>query len=130
MDEEEKRKAIVEYSYLQARLEAFLKEREEVLQEIEEIEDTIDSIEECKKDIDSLFSIGGGVYCKGVMGEEKFLVNVGAGVFLELDKNGAREILERKREILEKAVERINKEIESIVSKQEKIAEKLRVDNV
>jgi prefoldin alpha subunit len=126
MNEEEKKKAIVEYSYLQARLEAFLKEREEMLEKIEEIEDTINSIEECKKDDALFFSVGSGVYCKGIVNEEKLIVNVGAGVLLELSKNEAIEILNKRKEILKNAAEEINKEIANIISRQERIAEKIK----
>ena len=122
MNEEEKKKAIAEYANLQIRLEAFAKERDEILEKIEEIEDTISSVEEVKENLDSLFPIGSGVYCEGKVNEEKFLVNIGAGILLKLNKKEAVEILRRRIEILKKAIEEINKEMSNIISQQEKIA--------
>ena len=124
--EEKEREAIIQYSHLQAKLEALLKEREEILEKIEEISDTISSLEELKENVDSLFSIGSGVYCKGKITEEKFLVNIGAGVLLELDKKKASEILNKRIDILRKATSEIDKEISNIVSQQERLAEVIR----
>jgi len=124
--EEREREAIIQYSNLQARLEALLKEREEIIEKIEEINDTLLSLEELKEGSDSLFSIGSGVYCKGNLKEERFLVNIGAGILLELDKKDAIEILNRRMDILKNATNEIEEEISNIVSQQEKLAENLR----
>jgi prefoldin alpha subunit len=124
--EEKEREAIIQYSNLQARLEALLKEREEIIERIDEISDTILSLEELKEGEDSLFSIGSGVYCKANLKEERFLVNIGAGILLELDKKDAIEILNRRIEILKNAANEIEEEIPNIISQQEKLAEILR----
>jgi len=124
--EEKEREALIQYSTLQARLEALLKEREEIIEKIEEISDTLSSLEELKEGLDSLFSIGSGVYCKGSLKEEKFLVNIGAGILLELDKKSVIEILNRRIEILKKATNEIEEEISNIISQQKRIAEALR----
>jgi len=123
---EEEREAIIQYSNLQAKLEALLKEREEILEKIGEISDTISSLEGLKENVESLLSIGSGVYCKGKIIEEKFLVNIGAGVILELDKKKAIEILNRRINLLEEATREIDEEISNIVSKQERLAEVIR----
>ncbi len=124
--EEKEREAIIRYSHLQTRLEALLKEREEILEKIEEMSDTVSSLEELKENADSLFSIGSGVYCKGKITEEKFLVNIGAGVLLELDKKKATEILNKRIDILRKATSEIDEEISNIVSQQERLADIIR----
>jgi len=121
MNEEEKKRAIAEYANLQIRLEAFVKERDEIFEKIEEIENTISSVEEVKENLDSLFPIGNGVYCEGKVNEEKFLVNIGAGILLKLDKKEAVEILRKRAEILKKAIEEINEQMSNIISQQEKL---------
>jgi prefoldin alpha subunit len=122
MNEEEKKRAIAEYANLQIRLEAFAKERDEIFEKIEEIENTISSVEEVKENLDSLFPIGNGVYCEGKVNEEKFLVNIGAGILLKLDKKNTIEILRKRIEILKKAIEEINEQMSNIISQQERIA--------
>ena len=124
--EESEKEALIQYSTLQVRLEALLKEREEIVEKIEEISDTLSSLEELKEGLDSLFSIGSGVYCKGSLKEEKFLVNIGAGILLELDKKSTIEILSRRMEMLKKATNEIEEEISNIISQQKRIAEALR----
>ena len=124
--EESEKEALIQYSNLQARLEALLKEREEIIEKIEEISDTLSSLEELKEGLDSLFSIGSGAYCKGSLKEEKFLVNIGAGILLELDKKSVIEILNRRMEILKKATNEIEEEISNVISQQKRIAEALR----
>jgi prefoldin alpha subunit len=124
--EESEREALIQYSSLQAKLEALLKEREEIVEKIEEISNTLSSLEELKEGLNSLFSIGSGVYCKGSLKEEKFLVNIGAGILLELDKKSTIEILSRRMEILRKATNEIEEEISSLISQQKRIAEALR----
>jgi prefoldin alpha subunit len=122
MNEEEKKRAIAEYANLHIRLEALAKERDEILEKIEEIEDTISSVEEVKDNLDSLFPIGNGVYCEGKVNEEKFLVNIGAGILLKLDKEKTIEILRKRIEILKKAIEEINEQMSNIILQQERIA--------
>ncbi len=124
--EEKEREAVLLYSSLQARLEALLEEREKIVEKIEEMENTISSLEELKEGTDSLFSIGSGVYCKGKMTEERFLVNIGAGVILELDKNGAAEILRRRIDVLKEAIKEIEEEIGNILNQQKRIVESIR----
>jgi prefoldin alpha subunit len=122
MNEKEKKRVIAEYANLQIRLEAFAKERDEIFEKIEEIENTISSLEEVKENLDSLFPIGSGVYCEVKVNEEKFLVNIGAGILLKLDKRETVEILRKRIEILKKAVEEINEQMSNIISQQERIA--------
>ena len=122
MNEEEKKRAIAEYANLQIRLETLAKERDEILEKIEEVEDTISSVEEVKDNLDSLFPIGNGVYCEGKVNEEKFLVNIGAGILLKLDKEKTIEILRKRIEILKKAIEEINEQMSNIILQQERIA--------
>jgi prefoldin alpha subunit len=122
----EEREAIIKYSYLQAKLETLLKEREEILERIEETEGTISSLNGIKKNIETFFSLGSGVYCKGEVTEENFLVNIGAKVFLELSKDGVIDILKRRIDALRKAINEIEDEIENIVSQQKKLEDVIR----
>jgi prefoldin alpha subunit len=123
---EEEREAIIQYSYLQARMEALLKEREEILERIKETESTISSLSELKKDIETLFSLESGVYCKGVVKEENFLVNIGARVFIELSKDGVIDILKKRLDALKKVMKELEDDIEIIISQQKKLEDIIR----
>jgi prefoldin alpha subunit len=123
---EEEREAIIQYSYLQARMEALLKEREKILDSIKETENTISSLSELKKDIETIFSLESGVYCKGVVKEENFLVNIGARVFLELSKDGVLDILKKRLDALKKVMKELEDDIEIIISQQKKLEDIIR----
>jgi prefoldin alpha subunit len=123
---EEEKEAIIQYSYLQARLEALLKEREKILEGIKETESTISSLSELKKDVETLFSLESGAYCKGVVTEEKFLVNIGARVFLELSKDSVLDILKKRLDALKKAMKELEDDIDIIISQQKKLEDIIR----
>jgi prefoldin alpha subunit len=122
MSDEDNKRIVAEYVNLQIRLETLVKQREEIIEKIDEIENTILSIEEIKENLDSLFSIGTGVYCKGKISEEKFFVNIGAGILLKISKKEAIDILRERIEVLRKFVTEIDEKISNIISKQEEIA--------
>jgi prefoldin alpha subunit len=125
-EERERKEMIIKYSELQAKLEALLKERNEILEKIEEIEDTLSSLEELKENVDSLFSVGSGVYCWGKVMKDRFLVSIGARVLVEVDKKDVVNILRKREDTLKSVIREIEKEIENIVSQQKKLAEGIK----
>lgn len=121
MEEERKRELGEKYTYLQILLENLLRQREALVKNLEEIEETLEAIKNLKSDMEILFSVGGNVFGFGKLLSERFLVNVGSNIGIEVNKEKASEILKRSKETLIKNLNEIEKNINKIVSEQQKI---------
>ncbi|MGC9200776.1 MAG: prefoldin subunit alpha [Candidatus Aenigmatarchaeota archaeon] len=126
MEEKEKNEAIARYASLQIKLEALLKQREELIERIEEIEETLEALKEVKENVNSIFSLGSGAYCFGKIESKKVLVNVGSNVLIEMDKERAIETLEKRKNTIYNIVQEIERQSISIISEQEEIAKKIK----
>ncbi|MEM5815237.1 MAG: hypothetical protein QXD89_01985 [Candidatus Aenigmatarchaeota archaeon] len=124
MEEREKKVLAERYAKLQINLEAMLKEREEIEKKIEEIEETIEAIKELKIDKETVFSIGVNVFGFGKITSEKFLINVGANVGIETEKENSINILNKMKNNLMKILENIEFKVKKILEEQEKILTK------
>lgn len=109
------------FTRLQINLESLLKQREEIERRIDEIEETIDAIKEIKINSDAIFSVGTNTFGFCKIASEKFLVNVGANVGIEMDRESAIKILEKTKESLNKVIIEIDTRVNKIVGEQEKI---------
>jgi len=124
--EERERSALAErYTKLEITLENLLKQREEIEKRIEEIEETINAIKELKAEDETIFSIGSNIFGFGKLNKEKFLVNVGANIGIEMDKENAIASLNKTKNSLNKVLEEIDVSLNKIVEEQEKILSQL-----
>ena len=124
---------ILAYQFLQNRLESLSRQQALILNKISEINSTMKSLMEIEKG-DVIFPIGSGVHVFGKISEKnKFLVEVGAGVVLEKDRDESLKILERRKskfnEILNEVQKEINyssKILEQLISKIERLSKDVR----
>ena len=126
MDEEEKKKLAERYTQIQIFIESFLKQREEVLKKIDEIEESIKALEDLKLNDEITFSIGTNVFGFGKITEEKFLVNVGANVGIEMSREEAISNIKKIRDKLYRYLENIELNLKNLTDEQNKILEKVR----
>ncbi len=111
MEEKELEKKIVTYQYLQNRLDSLSKQQAMILTKISEINTSIQSLKDLKKG-NVIFSLGSGVHAFGNFSEEdKFLVEIGAGILLEKNLDESIKILEKRKNNFQKVLNEIQNEI-------------------
>lgn len=126
MEDQNRKEEIEKYATLQIKLESLLKQREELIERIEEIEESLEALEEVKENASSIFSIGSGAYCFGKIENSKILVNVGRNILVEMEKEEAKKILEKRRDAFYNLLQEVENQSLSLLSEQEKIAKKIR----
>ena len=114
MPTEEERKKVVEYQLLQNRLEGLNKQRELLSNKILEINESLKSIDAVEPDDQIIFSLGSNTYGFGKLTSNKFLVEIGADVILEKNKEEAKKILTDRKVELEQALKEIERDMISI----------------
>jgi prefoldin alpha subunit len=134
-ENKELQEKVLAHRILEVRLDALLKNRDQMVARLNEIENTIESINEIKKNDGFLFPLGSDTYVFGnVTNKEKLVVEMGAGVAFEKTFDSAIEILKKKKSELEKliseaqeeisktslALEQIDSEIQKLVRKSSK----------
>jgi|YelNatPaOPRAMG01_1025707.scaffolds.fasta_scaffold13231_4 prefoldin alpha subunit len=134
-ENKELQEKVLAHRILEVRLNALLKNRDQMVARLNEIENTIESINEIKKNDGFLFPLGSDTYVFGnVTNKEKLVVEMGAGVAFEKTFDSAIEILKKKKSELEKlisetqeeisktslALEQIDSEIQKLVRKSSK----------
>ena len=125
--EKEVREKVLMYRILEARYNSLIKQRELILQKILEISKTISSIKELEKSDEVLFSLGGEAYTIGkVTNKQKFLVEVGAGIVLEKNKEESINILSKRKNELEKGLKEIESELQKISQSLQTLARELQ----
>lgn len=122
MPTEEESKKVLKYQILQSRLNALAKQRDFIVSKILEISESLKSVEEIKQDDQIIFSLGSNTYGYGKLTSDKFLVDIGADVVLEKNKEETKEILTKRKIELEEALKEIENEIVSTANEIEKLA--------
>lgn len=119
---------IMQYRVLESRLNAIVKQREAIASKMIEIQNTISSIDEIGKgEGKTLFPIGSAAYVPGkVDNKEKMIVEVGAGVALEMDVESTKETLNKRLKDLEMAMLNMQKEAEKASKEIEKLAPEIQ----
>ena len=111
MEEKELEKKIVTYQYFQNRLDTLSKQQAMILTKISEIDTSIQSLKNLKKG-EVVFSLGSGIYAFGKLSkEDKFLVEIGAGILLEKNLDESVKSLEKRKKDLQKVLGEIQNEI-------------------
>lgn len=101
----ELQKKILTYRFLEARLEAVLKQREMLASKLIEMQITTQSIDELGKGEEMLFPIGSGAYSFGKVAEKgKIIVEIGGSVALEKTMEEGKKILEERMKEIEKSL--------------------------
>lgn len=119
---------IMEYRVLESRLNAVAKQREVIVSKMIEMQNTVSSIDEIAKGKGkTLFPIGSAAYVPGkVESKEKMIVEVGAGVALEMDMESTKKILNKRLKDLEMAMLNLQKETEKVSGEIEKLAPEIQ----
>lgn len=104
------------YRTLESRLDVLMKQRDLVNGRIVEIMSTIASIDEIGKNKeDVLFKLGGEAYAYGnVNDKNKILVEIGAGVVVELSIEDGKETLNKREKEMENALKEIQNNVSQI----------------
>ena len=115
-NEKELQEKMLIYRTLEARLEAFTKQRDLVNSRIIELSSTISSINEIGKNQENiLFRLGGEAYVHGnIKDKDNILVEIGAGIILEKSREKGKEILNKRKEEMENALNEIQNNIAQI----------------
>jgi len=123
--EKEAEKLLAEYRLVQLRLNALAKQREMIIQKISEAQDTLRVISAVKADDESLFSLGFGTYTRGKIINDKFLIEIGANVLVEKDREAALKAISQKEVELENALKEVEAEIDLTLEKLEELKKQL-----
>ena len=116
--EEEIQKMALQWSGLQADLQALSQKREGVLIQLYELETTkkaLDDLEKITPGKDALIQIGFGNFIEGnITNTDNVVVSIGAGVALKKSRKEALDIIEKRIASMKEIAEQIAHEIEEI----------------
>jgi len=115
MSEKELQEKVMMYRIIQSRLDAMVRQRDLFFNKIVELQNTLISVDEIvKSDSEILFPIGSEAYSFGkVVGKDKLIVEIGAGVALEKNFEEAKEIIQKRKNDIELALKELQQEIEN-----------------
>jgi len=129
MEKKNLRSKLLEFQLVESRLKVLESRRNLILSKIAEIERTIQCLNDVQKSGESeiLLSIGSNVYVPGSLKKsEKFLVELGAGVIVEKNFEGARSFLEKRLKILENGIASIENEIVNLSQRLNELEREIR----
>jgi len=129
MEKKNLRSKLLEFQLVENRLKVLESRRNLILSKIAEIERTIQCLNDVQKSGKSeiLLSIGSNVYVPGSLKKsEKILVELGAGVIVEKNFEGARSFLEKKLKILENGIASIENEIVNLSQRLNELGREIR----
>ncbi|MBI2545411.1 MAG: prefoldin subunit alpha [Candidatus Aenigmarchaeota archaeon] len=126
-NEEEAQEKMLMYRMLESRLESAARERELVSEKFMEVVSTISALENIEKNSDNiLFKMGSEVYANGKLdGNNKLLIEIGAGIVVEKSLEEGKQILTKRREELERLSKETQNNIEQITEMLNKMAPEL-----
>jgi len=123
----EMQKKILSYRFLEARLEAVLKQREMLASKLIEMQTTLQSIDEIEKGEEILFPIGSGAHAFGKISENgKIIVEIGGNVALEKTMEEGKKILEERMEEIEKSLNAIQGNIAELSSNMDRLGAEIQ----
>ena len=129
MEKKNLRSKLLEFQLVENRLKVLESRRNLILSKIAEIERTIQCLNDVQKSGESeiLLSIGSNVYVPGSLKKsEKILVELGAGVIVEKNFEGARSFLEKRLKILENGIASIENEIVNLSQRLNELGREIR----
>lgn len=129
-EQEEKQSKYLEYQLYIKKIQE-LKEYLEALEahflELKKLENSLDEINFYRKGKEILVPLGQGVFFKGKIEDtSNVLVNVGSGVVVERDKDGAKELILKQIEEIEKVIADVRENFSDLVNKANDVEKKLQ----
>lgn len=122
MSEEQAQELLYQMQMLESYFAELTQKENSLLNVLRDSASAIDSLKELgeKKESDALAPLGIGVFAKSkISSTDKFLVNIGAGVAIEKDKNSAINFLESRIKEIEVALQETNAQKQNIASQLE-----------
>ncbi|MEM0480624.1 MAG: prefoldin subunit alpha [Candidatus Aenigmatarchaeota archaeon] len=119
-------KKVLEYQYFHQQLRNLLEYLETLKKYYEEIINTIESLELCKQTNDFYVDLGNNIFARINLQEKKFLVNIGAGIFLEKSLEEALEILNKRKQDVEKEIQETNENIQILYDYLKKLETEIK----
>lgn len=122
VEKEEIQEKILTYRILEGRLRGLMERRNTLVDKLTEIQLTQASIDEIKTEAKVLIPLGAEAHTFGkIEDSSKIIVEIGAGVAIEKNVKGAKEILEKRKEEISNLLNQIESNITNISRSLEKL---------
>lgn len=125
MENEEKQKMAYESYFYRQQLGSIKKEIDKITLTMLDLVNAGKTIESLSQ-TDSLVPIGGNAFVEAKLSSDKILVPIGGGYTLKLNKESAKEEIDRRTESTKKVLEKLQTEYENIMGKLTEVEKKMR----